>query len=243
MPRSQTSADAIRNQYLRGAESTTRINRLKIQEVLMDSPDAVGPVYDVLAGMGLVPYNCMEEMDKEHGGKSVVLEQSETAQKREDWKAREKEKRAAALLTKIPTRYVTLAGMSVGLLADRIVKISKTMTCAEELLRHFTARGSPQENKTELAKVVTALTGIPRRLSFDRGVPLFRKLRCAFAGRALEARRPLRAFVAAHHVASAWTLGACDDCIWHHAQGERVQFRVRHCDVVFGGRSAYGLLR
>ena len=43
----------------------------------MDSPDAVGPVYDVLAGMGLVPYNCMEEMDKKanaamHEGDAVT---------------------------------------------------------------------------------------------------------------------------------------------------------------------------
>ena len=82
MPRSSDPNIAIKNSLLRSNEDKIRIKRMKIDAAMKDQPDAVAPVYDMLAEMGLVPFNCMDDQDLSHGGKSSVLEMSNGAQKR-----------------------------------------------------------------------------------------------------------------------------------------------------------------
>ena len=173
MPRSNLSkAEQIKQCHLRGHEMKLRAKRLLCEQVLREEPDAVGPVYDMLKSLGLMKKiraggessdDDMQPARKKNG--KGVIEETAATQKRKVKVEEEREKREKEKLVKVPTKYLELREMSVGML-QKLCELLVPALTASACEQHIVIRGHPEKNKEAHLRIIEACTGEPGTLRF-----------------------------------------------------------------------------
>ena len=157
-------AQQIRESELRIVEARVRKKKLSLIRLFGAKPDAVTHIFETCVSMGFLTENgdLADEVDAD-SKYEVRVGQVVPSSSRTVMLARSREELKKQHRRKIPTKYLTLGGMSTVMLQERIRHIRPDWS-KDDLDKWYTHRGQPEKTKASHMLLLEALTGLSREV-------------------------------------------------------------------------------